>query len=463
MRLSGGYFHACFLPVILGWLMFLPVCAAAAPKDGDKTAAEFKRVYGSYQRLLRQDAKAVNLEAWEKAASQLLKFVREYDNEAYTPRALFALGELYETTYHKRRFQSGLSKAVYFYEELTKAYAASDLADDALLRLGDLRRTALRDEASARTAYYEIINRYPRGDKNQAARSRLGLERKVQAAQPGKKPEAQKEEELQGDLPQAVRGAAEEEKPAPLRESVENIDVGRDGKEIFTQKVDVSRPLIVIDAGHGGKEEGAKGVDGVLEKNVVLDIAKMVDKLLRDRLRARTVLTRTTDIDLTLAERTQIANAENADLFVSIHANASEYKTGSGIETYYLDNTEDKSSLKLAQRENASLGGSAQGGDLGFMLSDLIQDAKTPDSIALAHHIQDALVRVLSRYYKDVKDLGVKKAPFYVLVGAHMPCVLVEVSFIDHPVEGRRLIKRRYQRLVALAIYEGIRAYFESR
>ncbi|MCB0345752.1 MAG: N-acetylmuramoyl-L-alanine amidase, partial [Bdellovibrionales bacterium] len=91
----------------------------------------------------------------------------------------------------------------------------------------------------------------------------------------------------------------------------------------------------------------------------------------------------------------------------------------------------------------------------------LIQNFKLEDSITLAHHVQSALVSRLSRYYSDVRDLGVKKAPFYVLVGAHMPCVLVEVSFMDHPVEGRRLIERRYQRLVAESLYRGIRDFFE--
>jgi N-acetylmuramoyl-L-alanine amidase len=221
-------------------------------------------------------------------------------------------------------------------------------------------------------------------------------------------------------------------------------------------------PLIVIDPGHGGEEEGAHGVRGVLEKNVVLDISKKMDTLLRNELGVRTFLTRTTDVDIPLEERTKIANDMNADLFISIHANASLTKRASGIETYYLDNTDDRSSLKLAKRENTTKRGGGLD-DLSFIISDLIQNAKLDESISLAHHIQNSLYTVLSREYEGVKDLGVKKAPFYVLVGAHMPCVLVEVSFIDHPKEGQLLTTSRYQKVIAWALVDGVRSFLESR
>ena len=218
----------------------------------------------------------------------------------------------------------------------------------------------------------------------------------------------------------------------------------------------------MIDPGHGGTELGAIGGKGFYEKDVVLNISLMLDEFLRERLRVRTVLTRARDTHIPLADRTKLANHEKADLFVSVHANASEYKTAKGIETYYLDNTNDKSSLKLARRENKSLE-IPKGTDLSFMISDLIQNAKLDESISLAHYVQDELYGSLARYFEGVKDLGVKKAPFFVLVGAHMPCVLVEVSFIDHPVEGKRLRSRRYQKLVAMGIYQGIRNFFEKQ
>ena len=224
---------------------------------------------------------------------------------------------------------------------------------------------------------------------------------------------------------------------------------------------DPNAPLIVIDPGHGGEDLGAEASDGTPEKEVVLNISFYLDELLRERLGVRTLLTRARDVFIPLPERAQMANAKGADLFISIHANASRYKSASGIETYYLDNTNDKSSLKLAKRENASIKFGGQNDDLSFILSDLIQNAKLDDSISLAHHLQRQLYKTVKRYYPGVKNLGVKKAPFYVLVGAHMPCVLTEVSFIDHPKEGARLLTVRYQKLIAEAIYRGLRSYLE--
>lgn len=237
-----------------------------------------------------------------------------------------------------------------------------------------------------------------------------------------------------------------------------------ESESVYRAAPAITRPLIVIDPGHGGEDLGAQGVDSILEKDIVLKVAMNLERLLQDRLRARTRLTRDKDIFIPLGDRTKLANDLQADLFISIHANASEYRTASGIETYYLDNTADKSSLKLAERENASLKfGGGNESDLSFMLSDLIQNTKLDDSISLAHHVQRSIIKTLGPYYKGVKDLGVKKAPFYVLVGAHMPCILTEVSFIDHPLEGKRLGDERYQVLIAQALYEGVRAFFLKR
>lgn len=217
----------------------------------------------------------------------------------------------------------------------------------------------------------------------------------------------------------------------------------------------------MIDPGHGGDDHGAIGYNGVSEKDVVLNISLLLERILKNRLGVRTELTRRNDKFIALDGRTNFANEKKADLFISIHTNASERANLQGIETYYLDNTNDKSSLKLASRENAS--GLTAGNDLDFILSDLIQTGKLDDSVELAHYVQDSLIESLSFYYEDVVSLGVKKAPFYVLVGAHMPCILVEVSFIDHELEGKRLASQNYQVLIAQAIYEGVGKFFQLK
>ena len=221
----------------------------------------------------------------------------------------------------------------------------------------------------------------------------------------------------------------------------------------------LKKPIIVIDPGHGGEETGAKGVDQVFEKNITLNIAKDIEDLFKEDPWGKVLLTRSSDIKITLQERANFANQNKADAFISIHTNASEYHTASGIETYYLDNTDDAAAMRLANRENL-VNIETPSSDLNFIVSDLIQTAKMGDSIGLANELHQTIVSKLGSYYDGVKDLGVKKAPFYVLVGAHMPCVLLEVSFIDHPTEGNRLVDRRYQRLIASAVFEGLKKYF---
>lgn len=238
---------------------------------------------------------------------------------------------------------------------------------------------------------------------------------------------------------------------------------------VFLMQVDLLRaesarqgeklPTIVIDAGHGGDEAGAKGLDGIYEKDVTLNVVKDIEDLFKENPWGKVLLTRNTDVKMTLQERADFANTNKADVFVSIHTNASEYHTASGIETYYLDNTDDSSAMRLANRENL-VTVEASSNDLNFIVSDLIQTAKMGDSIALANILHRKLVEKIGAYYEGVKDLGVKKAPFYVLVGAHMPCVLMEISFIDHPTEGKRLGDRRYQRLIASAVFNGLKDYF---
>lgn len=221
---------------------------------------------------------------------------------------------------------------------------------------------------------------------------------------------------------------------------------------------DFARPRIVIDPGHGGKDPGARGF--AVEKVVTLAVARRLATHLRERLGAETILTRSDDTTLELGDRTERANGEAADLFVSIHANASRNTQAAGVETYYLNNTNDRATIRLAAMENGlDYVPQAQGTRLRYILSDLLQVGKIDASVRLAHTVQRSLVGHLGARYADVGDLGVKQGPFYVLVGAHMPCVLVEMSFLTHPVEGRRLATDHYQAAVAEGLYAGIAAY----
>lgn len=222
---------------------------------------------------------------------------------------------------------------------------------------------------------------------------------------------------------------------------------------------------VMIDPGHGGRDPGAVGVGGLEEKTVVLDVSRKLGRKLEARLPVEVLFTRTSDVFVPLPERTARANAANVNLFLSIHANASENAHAQGVETYYLNNTNDRATIRLARMENG-LGPmqAVQHEDptLSLLLSDLVQNQKVDGSIALANAIQTALVPQVSRRHRQVRNLGVKKGPFYVLVGAHMPCVLVEVSFLTHRVQGRLLRSTDYREAIAEGIFEGVAQFIHQ-
>src|SRR5262245_19966590 len=257
----------------------------------------------------------------------------------------------------------------------------------------------------------------------------------------------------------------------PPSEPVQAQDISS-GPTLFSppQSTPPSEPLpepdvtpryrIMLDAGHGGKDPGAMGKRGVVEKDVVLAISQRLGRKLAEREQVDVLFTRTTDVFVPLEERIARANAAKADLFVSIHANASTNSELQGVETYYLNNTDDRATIRLAALENGVRldGNSLSDGKAGlsFLLSDLIQSGKEEESIALAYHLQEAVVIRAKQRYPLLHSLGVKKGPFYVLVGAHMPCVLVETAFITHPVEGKYLISSEYQDTLAEGLFLGI-------
>jgi N-acetylmuramoyl-L-alanine amidase len=219
---------------------------------------------------------------------------------------------------------------------------------------------------------------------------------------------------------------------------------------------------IVIDPGHGGKDFGAPGfIPGVHEKDVVLEIGKRVARKIREEMNLEAILTRSDDRYLTLEERTAFANTRGADLFVSVHTNASRDPRAYGTETYFLNLATDDESIRVAAMENAT--STKNISDLHSILNDLLKNAKINESSRLAEVVQTSLVRNLSRRgYDRVKDKGVKQAPFYVLLGARMPSILVETAFISNREECRLLTTAGYQEHLAESIVQGLRTYIRE-
>ncbi len=218
---------------------------------------------------------------------------------------------------------------------------------------------------------------------------------------------------------------------------------------------------IVIDPGHGGRDPGAIGYSkGVYEKDVVLAISKKLAKKIENRLNCNVIMTRSSDTFLTLEERTAIANTKNADLFISLHCNASNDQNLIGIETYYLNLATDERAINVAARENATSKKNIS--DLESILNDLMKNAKINESSRLSSVVQKSLYNGMKNKYSKVKNLGVKQAPFYVLLGASMPSILIETSFISNPEECKRLTDSAYQNALCDAITDGIAKYIKE-
>ncbi|MDA8162905.1 MAG: N-acetylmuramoyl-L-alanine amidase [Desulfobacteraceae bacterium] len=214
---------------------------------------------------------------------------------------------------------------------------------------------------------------------------------------------------------------------------------------------------VVIDPGHGGKDPGAIGPTGLQEKEVTLRIARKVAERLKSELGCDVILTRHDDVFLPLEQRTAIANAKKADLFVSIHANAAPDPSTEGVETYFLNFAVDKDAMNVAARENAT--SSKRMGELHSILNNILKNTKVNESSRLAGFVQKDLIKELDSKFGDVKNLGVKQAPFFVLIGAQMPSILVETSFISNPEEEHLLREDRYVDRIADGIADGIRDY----
>jgi len=229
-----------------------------------------------------------------------------------------------------------------------------------------------------------------------------------------------------------------------------------DGDRSLIRALGLKIGKIVIDAGHGGHDTGTIGANGLEEKDLVLDVAKRLGKQL-ERLGAQVVYTRTDDTFIPLETRTAIANQEQADLFVSIHANSSHDADARGVETYYLNFTSSSDALEVAARENAVSEKSIH--ELQDLVKKIALKEKIEESHEFASDVQQALYSGLAARNAGIRDRGVKKAPFIVLIGANMPSILAEISFVSNPDDERKLQTPLYRQRIADSLYRGISKY----
>jgi len=227
----------------------------------------------------------------------------------------------------------------------------------------------------------------------------------------------------------------------------------------LAQQLGLGIRRIVVDPGHGGKDPGAMA-NHLQEKDIVLSVARRTAKILREKYHYDVILTRKTDVFIPLEERTAIANTNNADLFVSIHVNAHPKKNAKGVETFYLNLATNSEAMRVAARENATSTHNIS--ELQDILSSLMQNAKIKESSRLAEAVQKTLIHGLGKKY-STRNLGVKQAPFYVLIGAEMPAILSEISFITNPAEAKRLKDVKYLQTIAEQIAAGVDNFSKQR
>ena len=285
--------------------------------------------------------------------------------------------------------------------------------------------------------------------KTKSPSSTVATSRPAQPAQP-----------TQPDTPpvaplESAKSAADSLGPPAIPERTRN------GERSLTRALGLKIGRIVIDAGHGGRDTGTIGPSGLMEKDLCLDVAMRLGKLVQERLPGTEVTyTRQDDTFVPLEQRTAMANEAKADLFLSVHANSSSDRKTTGIETYYLNFNASPQAMEVATRENATAQGSVH--DLQELVTKIARNEKIEESRDLASDIQDSLSKNMQKDSHSERNRGVRKAPFVVLIGADMPSVLAEISFLSNPSDEQWLKKPENRQRIAEGLYRGIENYLQS-
>lgn len=434
-------------------LFFALVLSLVAGDAASAVTAPDRQLYLSakrdYDQLAKSKSTVQSRVQMEKTAERFERLPQEFPKSRYCDAAYYFAGRIYQDAYSVSKDARAVDRSIRNFRLLVAKYPSSAYAAEGRYRLALALDEGRGDRREARQQYALVAAKFGGTDWARRSRSRLAAL------------DAQFQQDKGDPVPAAVVPSSNpvpeaRPKPAVLKEKPNEPAPLKPGNPA------PPTPLrkIVIDAGHGGRDPGAIGVDGIAEKDIVLAVALRLADKLKKQMGIDTVLTRKDDRFVPLEDRTAIANQEGADLFISLHANASPNPEARGLETYYLDNTNDEAALRLAARENGIAREKIS--DLQFILSDMVQNFKLEDSITLAHRLQGSVVTQMGRRYGEVRDLGVKKAQFFVLVGARMPSVLVELFFVTNKAEGRALSSEEYQEALADALYDGIKKYQES-
>ena len=404
----------------------------------------------------------------DNAIDAFKKLIQDYPDSPHTAEAHYWLGGCYDRC-------GDYGRAVTHYQTVISRYLSHSIADAAQLRLG--RAYERQHHFTLARVTYEALSQRSQNPQiaAQAQKRAARLEGKqamvskpvdsppemVRAEEhvqpephPAKMVPAEDSRLTQVETPQDVPLKLPQSPPKVVVPSPELSEMPKPVADpSLVQQLGLDVKTIVIDPGHGGKDPGAVSRMGQ-EKRIALSLSKILRDILVEK-GYHVRLTRETDVYIPLKERTQFATRQEADLFVSVHTNASTARDAAGIETYYLALASDESARITAMRENVGAKYSMK--ELDALVGKILKESKSTESHRLARFIQEQLTSA-----KQAKDRGVKHAPFVVLIGTKVPAVLVEVGFLSNSAEGKKLTTKTYQRQLAAAIAEGIEQYVRS-
>ncbi len=388
--------------VLLAAFLLTPTRADSGSPE--PAAVAYQKGRAAYYDLKEDPERQKYRHHWVKVIRVFEGVWSQHSSASEAPKALYTAANLTHDLYEISRNPEDADRAVELYRTVPEQYPDSSLADDALYQAATLlQRRGRRKEA--RSALKALLANHRIGDMAPRARRLLS--------------------DLLGEGAKGTEGL-------------------------------VRKSRVVLDPGHGGRDRGATGIGGLKEKRVNLEIARRIEKKLEGA-GVEVVMTRTDDATVSLDDRAELANSVEADLMVSIHANAAKSSEAHGIETYYLDVTHNRYAKRLADREN-----DGQTGDAKLILADLATKVSTRESRALATDVQARLMRSIRRVNSTARDLGAKPAMLHVLMGARCPAILVETAFVSNPREATLLGRADYQEAVAEAVSQGILAHLKA-
>ena len=451
--------RAIIIPVIvtIGILLLLP--DIQKPVHAATGAVEqYQEANSAYLKLAHNSNLRKNKTSWFKVVQKFDDIATEYPESSLAPKSLYMKGKLYEQIYGYFFGKSDLGKAVKAYKTIISKYPDSKTAPDALFREAKIYEVRLGEKKKSIELYHEILKKYPRGDISLKAREALNSIEKNKSEGEEKAPIVDNQEG--NDLKQ--NKTKQSDKTLDRKEGTSTADKdntpsqGTNGQSPATKRLSRRISKIVIDPGRGGRDLGAIGPHGEMEKDITLAIGKALANRLKEQ-GFEVFLTRDEDIFIRLEDRTTFANNKKADLFISIHVNSNPDQSLDGVETYFLNMTKDDYAMQVASRENETTSKSLS--DLQSIINDLMLNSEINESSTFATYVQDSIMESHQKAGDSCQNHGVKQGLFFVLVGAQMPAILIETGFITNPVESKLLEEESYQNSIIDGIIHGIHAY----